>query len=206
MKRHDLLSHLMAHDCVLLREGGSQARTGEAPFQGTMKSATTWKSRFAVILAFRNQKSYNTMAHMDVAYKAAQHRLTPRHGEVCINSGKGRFSMKRIWTGAILAGLLLSGCDYLPFGQTPLKEIVATPAQFEGKEVRVRGKVKDVTKIPLIDLSMYVVDDGSGEMTVIAHDTLPAVNDTVKVRGVVESAAIVGGQSIGLRIKETKRY
>jgi hypothetical protein len=114
--------------------------------------------------------------------------------------------MKKIFSGAVLAGLLLlSGCDYLPFGQTPLKEIVAAPAQFEGKEVRIRGKVKDLVKIPLIDLSMYVVDDGSGELTVIAHDTLPAVNDTVNVRGVVESAAIVGGQSIGLRIKEIKR-
>jgi len=115
--------------------------------------------------------------------------------------------MKKIFSVVALAGLLLlSGCDYLPFGQTPLKEIVAAPAQFEGKEVRIRGKVKDVVKIPLIDLSMYVVDDGSGEVTVIAHDTLPAVNDTVNVRGVVESAAIVGGQSIGLRVKEMKRY
>ena len=115
--------------------------------------------------------------------------------------------MKKIFSGVVLAGLLLlSGCDYLPFGQTPLKEIVSAPAQFEGKEVRIRGKVKDVVKIPLIDLSMYVVDDGGGgELTVIAHDTLPAVNDTVNVRGVVESAAIVGGQSIGLRIKEIKR-
>ena len=114
--------------------------------------------------------------------------------------------MKKLLPGVVLAGLLLlSGCDYLPFGQTPLKEIVAAPAQFEGKEVRIRGKVKDVVKIPLIDLSMYVMDDGSGELTVIAHDTLPAVNDTVNVRGVVESAAIVGGQSIGLRIKETTR-
>ena len=114
--------------------------------------------------------------------------------------------MKRIWTVAILLGLLLSGCDYLPFGQTPVKEIVAAPAQFEGKEVRVRGKVKDVTKIPLINLSMYTVDDGSGEIIVMAQDKLPAMDETVNVRGVVESAAILGGQSIGLRIKETKRY
>jgi hypothetical protein len=115
--------------------------------------------------------------------------------------------MKKIMSGAVLAGMLmLSGCNYLPFGQTPLKEIVASPAQFEGKEVRIRGQVKDIVKIPLIDLSMYVVDDGSGEVTVIAQDKLPAVNETVNVTGVVESAAIVGGQSIGLRIKETKRF
>lgn len=114
--------------------------------------------------------------------------------------------MKKSVLGAVLAGvLLLSGCDYLPFGQTPLKEIVAAPVQFEGKEVRIRGKVKDVTRIPLINLSMYIVDDGSGEITVMAQDKLPAMGDTVNVRGVVESAAILGGQSLGLRIKETKR-
>lgn len=114
--------------------------------------------------------------------------------------------MKRTLTFALLAGMLvLSGCDYLPFGQTPVKELVAAPAQFEGKEVRVRGKVRDVTKIPLINLSMYVVDDGSGEIMVIAQDKVPAMDETVNVRGVVESAAIIGGQSIGLRIRETKR-
>ena len=114
--------------------------------------------------------------------------------------------MNKIFSGMVLAGLLvLSGCNYLPFGQTPLKEILEAPAQFEGKEVRIRGKVKDVTRIPLINLSMYIVDDGSGEITVMAQDKLPAMDETVNVRGVVESAAILGGQSIGLRIKETKR-
>lgn len=114
--------------------------------------------------------------------------------------------MKQMVLGVFLAALLLSGCDYLPFGQTQLKELVAAPAQFEGKEVRIRGKVKDVTRIPLINLSMYIVDDGSGEITVMAQDKLPALGETVNVRGVVESAAIIGGQSIGLRIKETARH
>jgi len=114
--------------------------------------------------------------------------------------------MKKIWTGAILAGLLLlSGCDYLPFGLTPVKEIVTSPAQFEGKEIRVKGKVKDITKVPLIDLRLYVLDDGSGEVNVVTQNALPAVNETVTVKGVVESAAILGGQSLGLRIRETKR-
>ena len=114
--------------------------------------------------------------------------------------------MKRILSGAVLAGLLvLSGCDYLPFGYTRVKEIVVSPAQFEGKEIRVRGKVKDITKVPLIDLRLYVLDDGSGEVTVVTQNALPAVNETITVKGVVESAAILGGQSLGLRIRETKR-
>lgn len=112
---------------------------------------------------------------------------------------------KRLW-GVALAGLLiLSGCDYLPFGLTSVKEIVTSPAQFEGKEVRVKGKVKDIIKVPLVDLHLYVLDDGSGEVTVVANESLPAVNETVSLKGVVESMAIMGGESIGLRIKETKR-
>lgn len=106
---------------------------------------------------------------------------------------------------ALAAALSLGGCDELPFGRTAVKDILAAPAQFEGKEVRIHGKVKDIVKIPIIDLETYSVDDGTGELTVITHDKLPAQNDTVTVRGVVESTAIVGGQSIGLRLKETKR-
>ena len=114
--------------------------------------------------------------------------------------------MKKMLLGVILAGLLaLSGCDYLPFGFTPVKEIVTSPAQFEGKEVRVKGKVKDIVKVPLVDLKLYVLDDGSGEVTVVTGENLPAVNETVSLKGVVESMAIMGGESIGLRIKETRR-
>src|SRR4030042_395730 len=107
--------------------------------------------------------------------------------------------MKKILLGVILAGLLaLSGCDYLPFGFTPVKEIVTSPAQFEGKEVRVKGKVKDIVKVPLVDLKLYVLDDGSGEVTVMTGENLPAVNETVSLKGVVESMATMGGESIGL--------
>lgn len=109
--------------------------------------------------------------------------------------------------GMVLTGLLsLSGCDYMPFGLTPVKEIVTSPAQFEGKEVRVRGKVKGITKIPLVDLKMYLLDDGSGEVTVVTSGSLPAENETVTLKGTVESMAIMGGESIGLRIKETQRF
>ena len=115
--------------------------------------------------------------------------------------------MKKMLLGVVMTGLLaLSGCDYLPFGLTPVKEIVTSPAQFEGKEVRVKGKVKDIIKVPLVDLKLYVLDDGSGEVTVVARESLPAVNETVTLKGVVESMAIMGGESIGLRIKETKRF
>ena len=46
--------------------------------------------------------------------------------------------------GFSLATVMLAGCDYLPFGYTPIKDIVAAPANFDGKEVKLKGKVKEI--------------------------------------------------------------
>ena len=106
---------------------------------------------------------------------------------------------------ALLVVATLAGCDYLPFGYTPIKDIVAAPANFEGKEVRLKGRVKDITKVPIVELKSFVLQDETGEISVSTQGTLPAVNDSVMVKGIVKSAVIVGGQSLGLHVSETKR-
>lgn len=113
--------------------------------------------------------------------------------------------MKRTLLLTMLA-LALGGCDYLPVGTTPIKDIVAAPASFEGKEVKLRGTVKEVTKIPLLELRQYTLDDGSGEITVVPLGDLPAEKSKLLVTGKVESTAIIGGQSLGLHIRETARH
>mgnify|MGYP001445114977 CR=1 FL=1 len=60
------------------------------------------------------------------------------------------------------AVLLLAGCDALPYGVTPIKDITAAPANFEGKEVKLKGKVASVTKVPLLDLKAYTLRDDTG--------------------------------------------
>lgn len=112
--------------------------------------------------------------------------------------------MKKIILLIFLAGVLLAGCDYLPI-YTSIKEVVTTPANYEGKEVRIRGTVKNVTKIPIVDFKMFILEDDSGQINVITNEALPAVNDKVAVKGIVETTALIGGQSIGLRVKESKR-
>jgi hypothetical protein len=112
--------------------------------------------------------------------------------------------IKRIAALAAVA-VMVAGCDYLPFGYTPVKDIVAGPAAFEGKEVKLKGTVKDVTKVPVVDLKSFVISDGTGEIAVTTQDTLPAVNDDVALKGTVTSAAILGGQALGLHVRETKR-
>ncbi len=105
-----------------------------------------------------------------------------------------------------MAVLLLAGCDALPFGVTTIKDITAAPANFEGKEVKLKGKVASVTRVPLLDLQAYTLRDDTGEITITTQGALPAVNDAVGLRGLVKSAAIIGGQSLGLRVEESKRF
>lgn len=110
----------------------------------------------------------------------------------------------RVWV-ALLMVLALAGCDYLPFGYTPVRDIVAAPANFEGKEVKLRGTVKDVTKLPLINMKSFILLDDKSEIAVTTEGNLPAVNDHIALKGIVKSAVIIGGQSMGLRVEESKR-
>lgn len=105
---------------------------------------------------------------------------------------------------AIFAALVLAGCDYLPFGYTPIKDIVATPANFDGKEVKIKGKVSEAIKLPILGQA-FILRDDTGEITVVTGGTLPSADAEVALTGTVKSTAIVGGKSLGLRVEETKR-
>ena len=104
---------------------------------------------------------------------------------------------------ALVGTVMLPGCDYLPFGYTPIREITAAPGQFEGKEVKIKGRVKSVVK--LFGVRAYSVEDATANITVVTGGELPAENSEVALRGVVKSAAIIGGTAIGLKVDETKR-
>lgn len=100
--------------------------------------------------------------------------------------------------------LTLTACDYLPFGYTPIKDIVAAPANFEGKEVKLKGRVKEAIKLPILGKAFTLQGNGA-EITVMTEGTLPSVNAEVALKGTVKSAVIIGGQSLGLRVEESKR-
>jgi hypothetical protein len=105
---------------------------------------------------------------------------------------------------AVLPLILVAGCDRLK-PATPIKEVLAAPAGFEGREIRLKGKVKEITKIPLIELKVYTLADDTGEIAVTTDGALPAQGVEVRLTGRVESAAIIGGQSLGLRVREIQR-
>ena len=100
---------------------------------------------------------------------------------------------------------LLAGCGHLGIGTTNIADIKANPRGFEGKEVVIKGTVKDVTKLPMVDLKSYVVADSSGDIPVTTKSDPPATGEKLVVRGEVSSAAIVGGHSFGVHVAERDR-
>jgi len=101
--------------------------------------------------------------------------------------------------------LLLAGCDYLPFGYTPIGEILKSPGRFEGEPVRVRGEVVEITKIPFIESKTYTLRDGTGSILVVTEGSLPALHKTIVIKAEVKTMAILDEQSFGLRLTEIER-
>ena len=100
---------------------------------------------------------------------------------------------------------LVAGCGHLGIGTTNVAEIKANPKAFEGKEVVIKGTVRDVTKVPMVDLKSYVVADSTGDITVTTKSNPPAAGEKLVVRGEVSSAAIVGGHAFGVHVAERDR-
>lgn len=106
---------------------------------------------------------------------------------------------------ALVASVLVMGCEHLGIGVTAIGDIVKNPTGFEGKEVRLKGTVRDITKIPVIERRSYLLADSTGEITVVAKGELPGKGDKVVVRGRVSSSAVIGGQALGLGVDELER-
>jgi hypothetical protein len=104
---------------------------------------------------------------------------------------------------ALAGGIALAGCDYLPWSYTPIKDIVAQPGPFDGKEVRIKGKARDPLQV--FDLKMFVVADETGEIRVSTAGAVPNAGAEVAVKGVVRSALIISGKSVGLHVQEIER-
>lgn len=110
------------------------------------------------------------------------------------------------WTGLLTAILFfLTACDYLPFGYTAIGDIHQSPGRFEGSEVKIKGTVTDISKLPLLEIKTFTVRDNSGEIVVVTEQTLPAIHDFIAIRATVKTTAIIGGQTFGLRLHEMER-
>ncbi len=101
--------------------------------------------------------------------------------------------------------LVSAGCQYLPFGFTSVKDILNNPSAYDGRQVKVRGTVSGITKIPLVNLKLYFLSDDGSKIAVVTSGTTPSANSKVIVVGRAENVAILNNESVGLHIRELKR-
>ena len=88
----------------------------------------------------------------------------------------------------------------------PINEINTSPVNFDGKEVKLKGIAKNPTRLPLVNLKAYVLQDESGEITILTESDLPKMNEEITIRVKVKILAIVQGEAVGLTVTELERY
>ena len=104
---------------------------------------------------------------------------------------------------------LLAGCALT--SHPKIAEIKYNPGRYQNHSVTVNGVVTSSWGIPLVPFRLYKVDDGTGEVTVLAQDgRVPSKGTRVSVRGRVDEIGIFGGQAVGLHLRQEhisfKRY
>jgi len=100
-----------------------------------------------------------------------------------------------------LAAITVAGCAS---GYTRVREIMAAPDGFVGKEVRLQGTVGKAIDPPRPQA--YMLRDESGEIMVMTRGELPAQDSEVALRGIVRSVVSRGARwSLDMRVEETQR-
>jgi hypothetical protein len=104
---------------------------------------------------------------------------------------------------ALLSALLITGCAARGVRIADLQD---RPDKYDHKTVSVNGVVTTSWGIPLVPFQLYKVDDGSGEITVLARSgRAPRKGARVQVKGRLNELGSFGGQSVGLHIEERDR-
>ena len=87
-----------------------------------------------------------------------------------------------------------------------INDINTSPVNFDDKEVKLKGIAKNPTRLPLVNLKSYVLEDKSGEIMVLTELDLPKMNEEITIRVRVKILAIVKGEAVGLTGTELERY
>ena len=97
--------------------------------------------------------------------------------------------------------VLLSACAT---ARPSVAELKYNPGRYQDKTVAIDGVVTSSWNVPMVPFRLYRIDDGTGELTVVAQDDrVPTKGARVRVKGRVNDVATLGGQSIGLHIRQT---
>ena len=94
----------------------------------------------------------------------------------------------------------LSGCA---LHSPSVAELKYNPGRYQDKTVSIDGVVTSSWGVPLMPFKLYRVDDGTGEVTVVAQNgRTPSKGAHVRVKGRVNDIGTFGGQAVGLHLEQ----
>jgi len=101
----------------------------------------------------------------------------------------------------VVAISLLGGCALS--GHPHIADVKYNPGKYQNRTITVDGVVTSSWGVPLMPLKLYKVDDGTGEVTVVANNgRVPSKGSRVSVKGRVNDFASFGGQTLGLHLQQ----
>jgi len=96
--------------------------------------------------------------------------------------------------------LALTACDRIALGADHIGDLLASPAAYQGKNVKVAGVVTNAVQVPFVGTRLYTVRDNTGEIAVVTYGELPAMGEKVVAHGMFSSVATLGVRSVGPHI------
>ena len=104
---------------------------------------------------------------------------------------------------AFAFALSLSACAGV-LRNPDIADVKHNAGAYSDRTVTLDGTVTSSWGIPLMPFKMYKVDDGTGEITVLARggNRTPSKGSRVKVKGVVRDVAMFNGMPLGLHLEE----
>ena len=93
------------------------------------------------------------------------------------------------------------------FGRRSIADLRDNPGRYQHHTVSIDGTVTTSWGLPLVPFSLYKVDDGTGEVTVLSESgEYRRAGRRVRVKGRVNDVAVFGGQAVGLHLREEALY
>lgn len=82
-----------------------------------------------------------------------------------------------------------------------IKQILDHPRQYDGREVTIEGQVETSTNV--LVFRYFVLKDDTGAITVITYKAVPTRGERIRVRGRVNQAFALHGESLTVIMEDS---
>ncbi len=85
---------------------------------------------------------------------------------------------------------------------TRIADIRQAPRKFHDQTVTVSGTICNVITLPVLDVGIFQIDDGTGKIWVKPKHEVPFMNEHISVTGTIKVGISIGGKDFGLILIE----